>query len=369
MPRPKKTAPNRTDGRYEIKRTIGKRLDGSPIQKSFYSAISKADAIKKYEEYKVAQKVADITGIGQDTSVITFAAWAETWLEKYKHGSVKENTFEKTYVYTVERHLLPELGPYLLTSISSSDLQLFMNKKASKYSDTILKKVANCLYAIFETAVENDLCFKNPAKNLVYKSKKKKKEKRTYTQEQVDLIMEYASIHKYGLYIRLLLELGLRCSELCGLMWKDIDFKNKTIHICRASTGLNGHATVDLPKSGTSIRVLPLSTSLCELLKKESAGKSGYICQTQQGGVFEDTGFTRTRYDIFFKDMKKEAKYAHIERLTPHEMRHTCGTLLYARTGDIYAISKYMGHSSVEVTAKYYIHDDTNLLRTHLKIA
>lgn len=46
MPR-KKSSPNRQDGRYEVKITIGKTLQGKLIRKSFYSEISKADAKKK----------------------------------------------------------------------------------------------------------------------------------------------------------------------------------------------------------------------------------------------------------------------------------------------------------------------------------
>ena len=53
MPRPKKQAPNRKDGLCEIKITIGKRLDGGLIRKSFYSHISKEDARKQAERYKI----------------------------------------------------------------------------------------------------------------------------------------------------------------------------------------------------------------------------------------------------------------------------------------------------------------------------
>ena len=44
MPRKKKEQPNRADGLYEVKMTVGKKMDGSPIRKSFYSHVSKDDA-------------------------------------------------------------------------------------------------------------------------------------------------------------------------------------------------------------------------------------------------------------------------------------------------------------------------------------
>ena len=47
MPRPRKQPPNRKDGLYEVKITLGRRLDGSLVRKSFYSSISKDDAANK----------------------------------------------------------------------------------------------------------------------------------------------------------------------------------------------------------------------------------------------------------------------------------------------------------------------------------
>lgn len=62
MPRPKKEAPNRKDGLYEVKITVGKRMDGTLIRKSFYSAISKADAGPRLKRIRVEQRAAEITG-------------------------------------------------------------------------------------------------------------------------------------------------------------------------------------------------------------------------------------------------------------------------------------------------------------------
>ena len=62
MGRPKKEAPNRADGLYEVKVTIGKDFNGKFIRKNFYSSISKADAKAKAEQYKIDQAVNKATG-------------------------------------------------------------------------------------------------------------------------------------------------------------------------------------------------------------------------------------------------------------------------------------------------------------------
>ena len=84
MGRPKKEKPNRADGLYEVKLTIGKTLEGKYIRKSFYSAVSKADARRQAEEWKIAQAVSEQTGEAFVKKDMTFAQWAARWLEVYK---------------------------------------------------------------------------------------------------------------------------------------------------------------------------------------------------------------------------------------------------------------------------------------------
>ena len=58
-----------------------------------------------------------------------------------------------------------------------------------------------------------------------------------------------------------------------------------------------------------------------------------------------------------------------VRRFTPHEYRHTCGTLLYRRTKNIYAVAKFLGHSDVVITTKIYVHNDVEALRADLSAA
>ena len=48
-----------------------------------------------------------MAGIGIIDKNITFGEWAIIWLEKYKKGFVRENTYLKTYKNTTENYLIP----------------------------------------------------------------------------------------------------------------------------------------------------------------------------------------------------------------------------------------------------------------------
>lgn len=55
---------------------------------------------------------------------------------------------------------------------------------------------------------------------------------------------------------------------------------------------------------------------------------------------------------------------AGVKGLTLHDLRRTAGERMYRATGDIAAVSKFLGHSSIELTRRHYVHvvpDDVEL--------
>lgn len=368
MPRKKET-PNHGEY-YEYKISVGKRLDGSPIRKSFYSKISKQDAKNAAEEWRINEKAHALAGLPLNNDSIRFDEWANLWLEKYKRGRVKDSTFTETYQRPVKKILIPYFGRASISQIKPIDIQDFLEKQAKIYSESTMKKLQLCLNAIFETAIDNDLCYKNPAKKVSYFIANPTKKRRVYSKEQVKDIIRFASSHPNGLPVWIMLELGLRCSEMLGLRWTDIDFKCKTINICRASTAVAHKAAVAPPKSKSSIRTLPVSSTLLRAFKSQINSNTIYIVESTRvkGKPLTPTDY-RKRYLKFFKDYT--ATLSNPDSfiiLTPHELRHTCGTLLYDKTHDIYAVSKYLGHANVDITARLYVHDNPEMLRNSLGI-
>lgn len=54
--------------------------------------------------------------------------------------------------------------------------------------------------------------------------------------------------------------------------------------------------------------------------------------------------------------LRLKAKAAGIAHLWPHALRHTFGTRWLQAGGDIYKLSQVMGHSSVTMTERVYVH-------------
>jgi len=191
VPRPKKEQPNHKGGLYEVKITVDRSMDGKLVRKSFYSSISKEDARRQAEAWKMEKAVSERTGVAFVEKDVTFAQWALKWLESIR-GTVKDNTYQLTYVNSVKKHLMPCFGDMVLSEIRPIDIKNFFNEKNKTLSRETQKKLLRCLNTIFEEAVDNNLCAKNPCKKIKLAKDTQNQEKRVYNAEQVDLILRFA---------------------------------------------------------------------------------------------------------------------------------------------------------------------------------
>ncbi len=291
---------------------------------------------------------------------------SDLWLDQ-KRGTVKGNTFTDTYFNPTTRHILPTLEDVDICELTRKQLQALLTDMGKQYSNSLLKKVRLCAKQMYDYAIEEELCTVNPAINIKVKSQVIPRTRIPYSSAEADALFEYAAAHPKGLGVCIMLDLGLRCSEMLGLKWSDINIRSGLVSVQRASVLVNKKAVVSSPKSVESCRTIPIPKRLLALLRDKSKGQtsSDYIICRPDGQPHYAEEYTRQKYNKFFKD---EIADLGIPRLSPHMLRHTCGTLLYAKTGDIYAVSKFLGHSSVDVTTKYYVHSSPEVLRLRLSM-
>lgn len=369
MARPKKEQPNRSDGLYEVKITIGKTMNGNPIRKSFYSSVSKEDAREKANQYKTEMAVANATNTAFVVKDVTFGQWAEKWLEVYKKPHVKDHTFNFTYKSNLEKYIIPYFGNADIKSISQVDVQNYINSvrnadDGSLLAKSTLEKHKMILHDIFDKAIDNDLCYKNPVKSIVIPNNVTTEAKRVYNLSEYNIAKKYAKDHEGGLGILIILETGIRRSELLGLKWSDIDFKNRQIHIQRSVVQTTGKIVEGSTKTETSNRIIPISTQFCNYLKSLTQSGEYVICGSDPHSFRSPATYAKQ----FKNFMQKMSKDKGLEALEPHELRHTFGTVQREKDVDIYTIQKVMGHADISITSKIYVHNDLVVLRKNMKI-
>ncbi len=358
-----KKKPNRTDQRYEVKLDMGKDASGKRIRKSFYSTISMADAEKKKNNWLTEFRAKQLIG-AEEYQDIEFDKWALHWLITYKEGKVKENTYTETYERPVKKILIPYFKKIYLNHIKPSDVEHFFKVQAEHYSESTLHKLKLCLNGIFDTAIENCFAKINPAKKAKFTANTVSKEKRSYTEAEYNKIISFAKEHLNDIPDSLLiwveLECGLRPEELFGLDYSDFDLDNCTLHIQRAVVSVRGIPTLGDVKNKRSNRFIPFSSALRDALL--TYPRQGILT----GSLLDSSKWSGRRYRRWFE--KFRAEHPDVEIYTPHELRHTRGTILYRKTGDIYAVSRFLGHSSVKITEQIYVHVGVDDLRKSLQI-
>ncbi len=343
----------RKDGRIELRVKIGTRLDGTAVKKSFYGK-SEREAKKKRDEW-LTQNPIYKQNIANNS--VSFSEWADRWLEVYKKGNVREYTYENTYCSRVRKYLKPYFKERPLQSIRPIDIREFFNLYRYLSID-LLKTLKIILNDIFEKAIENDICTKNPVLNIKLKSTYKQKKKKALNLEEYERAVQWA-IETEHIDILTVLKTGIRRGELLGLRWCDIDFEKKVIKIEQSigPPAKSGKGVDFELKSLSSNRSIPIDEELAENLNKLPK-TSELVFQTYNANAYGKR---------IKKPLLQMAEDCNLPFLTLHELRHTYGTVLREKGVDIYSISKLLGHASIEVTAKIYVHNDLEVLRSAIE--
>jgi integrase len=275
------------------------------------------------------------------------ASWADTWLETYKEGEVQASTLED-YRYMVG-YIKKGVGNMRLTDVQPIHVMNFF-KSINHYSHSAQKKTRFVLSAMYEAAIDNDLCTKNPVRNVKIAKNIQVAEKEVFTEEEPRIILDFAKEDKlFGLAAYIMLNSEVRSGEMRGMTVEQFDFERGTIHIDRA---VKHTEELGLPK-GNKTRIVPLEPDVAEFIASKLSGKSGYVIG---GSHYVSRAGFRSRYLHFFNRLNKHlvSKGKNpIKMHSPHATRHTYSTLRQKHGMPVAILMRIMGHSSTNVTDKY----------------
>jgi integrase len=133
---------------------------------------------------------------------------------------------------------------------------------------------------------------------------------------------------------------GMRAGELAGLRRRDIDFERRQIQVARAYDGRR-------TKSGR-VRYIPLMDALAPTLRRWLAtNPMDVVFPTERGTPMQPSD--RRFQEAFHRTLRR----AGLPRIRFHDLRHSFAALWLGGGGDIYKLSRILGHSSVQVTERY----------------
>jgi len=338
----------RADGKIEYRVSYGYDISGKLIRKSFYGKTEIECRFKKKEYEK--QNAVPIE------KVYTVAEWAQRWLLCYKKSKAKGKKkcgarMYKQYEDIVNNCITPNIGRFKLTAVKPAHIVELMDKYVEK-SDSYVKKIMMTVRGIFETAIDNDLCSKNPARNVKVAGVKGK-EKEIFTLEEIAIIVKYCLTERSNISDAMitLLNTGLRREELLGLMWCDIDFPKNTISICRTVVmEISVKAIKEETKSEESERKIPMLPITREILISRQH-TSEFVFPNINGDYQNPEAFSRAYKRLINRINRLTG--ANVRQLPPHCCRHTFATYLSAHKIDIKIIQALLGHADIKMTSRY----------------
>ncbi|MEW5983705.1 MAG: site-specific integrase [Acidobacteriota bacterium] len=181
--------------------------------------------------------------------------------------------------------------------------------------------------AVFQAAVDDEIIQSNPWRKVP--RERYRARDRVITAEEQTRIEARLSL-RFVRFLRFLLGTGLRLDEARLLEPGDIDFARHVVRV----TG-----------KGDRERDVPLAPDVEDTLRDQLADDGRLWHQNPQ----------RLR-----EVLSTAARRAGVPPVSPHTCRHTFATRYIKRGGDIYTLSRILGHASVSVTERVYAHPDSD---------
>ena len=184
------------------------------------------------------------------------------------------------------------------------------------------------------------------------------------TAQKIIAALEGESI-KYETYFKLIIATGMRRGECCGLKWCDIDWEQRSIHICRNAVKVTDEEIfVKEPKTRAGDRYVYFSAEM-ESLLREYQKECRYITETYDRRQLTADDFlfrrqgaqlpmTPTTFTYRFKLILK--KNCLPQELNVHSLRHTAASLMIAGGTDVATVAGILGHSQPSTTLDIYTH-------------
>lgn len=300
----------------------------------------------------------------------------DTWMPlQIQSGESKPTTV--AYYQNMIKPITAYFSDRILQEISPIDIEKYLTFLRTSYKTRYGKPLApksvrhqySTLKTIFSYAEKHEMLVKNPMAR-VDPPKKEKKGVDALTQEQAKQFFESLSgcPLDFRCILHLLITTGIRRGECMGLKWNDINEKDHTIRIERnvSYTPASG-VTVNTPKTVNSIRTLPIMTSTLHLLlqlKKQMA-------EENPNTILKDAFLFPKGKEIFSprdpnsvtRRVKRFMKNNGLPDFSPHDLRHSCATLLLAQGADIKSVQAILGHADASTTLNFYVKTDVKQMK------
>lgn len=267
----------------------------------------------------------------------------------------------QTYESYMRNHISPAFGDWPVDTLTEDDCRRFiMGLERKNLAPKTIHNIAGWLTSVLLHAEERGWRDGNPmkAEMLPHVTRTDADEENMFlTRAEAFAIIERMPA-EYQLPALLMLSTGMRPSEMRALKVSDVhlDAAQPVVRVTKAIKRDNERGEyVGPPKSKQAVRSLGLPGSIIPILAGHMEGRASgeYLFPGAVNAWMSSAAFA--------KAFEKGAIRARSDRKlgrtpTPYSLRHSHASMMIDNGMDIYKLSRHMGHGSVQMTEKVYLH-------------
>jgi len=360
----------------EIKGKYGFRVilifeDGRNVTQQIagFSSRQEAEKCRKITEADLIQRTYLVYGNAKLKDYI----W--TWMDELKKN-VTANTIY-SYRYVINGHIIPVLGNKRMKEINSADVVRLYTGIFAK-SECVAKQAKVIMKTFLDYAESNkavkvnvaaDLRLPKGTKKVPYHARKINADK-TLNHDQIMSLIDASKGTSLHMMILFNVVMGLRCSEIIGVKYSDVDFIKRELTVSRQlgvdlskdKTQLPAKTYTKQeiePKTKSSYRTIKIPDLVFEAILEEkklyNARKNRRKREFQDLGYICCSTYGRPRCKNYhYKAFKRLLKELGLPDIRWHDLRSTAITQILVSGINPKAAAKFAGHSKEIVTVDVY---------------
>lgn len=312
--------------------------DGKKVYVGSYD--SNREAMSADEDYRVTQrKIARGELAPLTDPKRTFGIAVKAWLLALKE---RESRSWSEYTGRVDKHLLPTFEHVPLVDIRRSDVIRWRDKIGQSVSASTVNTLVGTLSSAFTFFVGRDWLEVNPCHGIKLLHEDTKVFPWLQSTDSITRLLSECTPNIRTI-VAVLVGTGMRLDEALHLRWDDVDLEHRiiTVHRGRQGTTKNGKA-----------RRVPIFDSVLAVLKAMKLERGGNVFLWPGGKLGKPLSQPAVRAPF-----KRALEHAELSaKLRLHDLRHSFASLFLIDGGDIFKLSRMLGHSSVSITERTYAH-------------